>query len=120
MDVDVAATVSGLPANAVDWVIVQLRTGTGAIDFTTSSLSALGVNPMSVLADGRYGLISGEASTSGTIQTGDFVLWSAANAVVASGYLLEDFDLDYTVTVSDFVLWSKNNAAVAASGVPEE
>jgi len=86
----VAATVSGLPANAVDWVIVQLRTGTGAIDFTTSSLSALGVNPMSVLADGRYGLISGEASTSGTIQTGDFVLWS------------------------------KNNAAVAASGVPEE
>jgi len=96
---------------AVMTAVAPLISTTGsAYDFTTASSQAYGVNPMTDLGGGIFGLWGGDGDQNGTTSASDFSsVWLPQNGV-PTGYHQGDYNLDGDVTAFDFILvWLPSN-----------
>lgn len=87
---------------------INFSTATLSYDFTSSDTSAYGINSLTQLADGLFGLYSGDANGNGIINLEDVeILWRLQNGTV--GYNSADFDLNGGVNIADKnIFWRMN------------
>ncbi|MGE5810107.1 MAG: SGNH/GDSL hydrolase family protein [Ignavibacteria bacterium] len=92
--------------------------GLNSYDFTAGQSKAYttGPNPMTVLSDGRFGMLSGDGNGSGFVTASDNnVVWLPQNG--GTGYFTGDYNLSGTVSAADNNLcWLANNGK--ASQIP--
>ncbi|MCL5030773.1 MAG: hypothetical protein M1480_17320 [Bacteroidetes bacterium] len=93
-------------------VPVTLSSSSSLYDFTTSQSKAYGVNPMSSLGSGIYGMHSGDGDGNGGISSIDRNnIWRVENGNI--GYLPGDYDLSGGVNSTDLNLcWRVNNGTL--------
>ena len=85
---------AAMSANAV-----ALPNESAAYDFTTAETQAFGTNSMTALSGGVFGLIAGDANSSGLVSSGDINV--TINQLNSSGYFYGDTNLSGLVSSAD-------------------
>ncbi len=75
-------------------------------NFTDSSSKALGVNSLTDIGDGIFGMYAGDADANGVINNLDF--GNVANHILNKGYLNNDLDMNGIINVLDYNKINKN------------
>jgi hypothetical protein len=93
-----------------EWIDYDAGTDTYSWDFTTGFDKVYGGSSGYKLihsAEGRYGMVAGDADADNQIFISDFVLWDNSFGI-SNQYNTQDFDFDGNVFISDFILWDRN------------
>jgi len=121
-----AVSVANFPANAVDWLLIELRDENdmasvitkkpvnddpALYDFSTSASTTMGENQQ-ILINGQYFMSSGDFDGNGIINNLDFNLWKQAGAAV-NQYSPADADGNGIINSLDFNLWRGNGSKVS-------
>ncbi len=78
---------------------VALPNESAAYDFTTAETQAFGTNSMTALSGGVFGLVAGDANSSGLVSSGDINV--TVNQLASSGYFYGDTNLSGLVSSAD-------------------
>ncbi|MBK8944271.1 MAG: hypothetical protein IPM32_03270 [Ignavibacteriae bacterium] len=93
--------------NIVSSEKVQIQNGINVnYDFTGSANSAYGINALTLLKNGKYGMIAGDTDANGVINNLDFGI--VANNIPSRAYHQGDLDMNGIVNVLDYSLINKN------------
>ena len=92
---------------------IPLSSSSTDYDFTTAQSQAFGINPLSDLGGGVFGMIAGDGNGDGGVTIVDRnLVWRVQNGTI--GYLPGDFDLNSGVSIVDRNLkWRVNNGKLS-------